>query len=199
MARDVPSRPSAPWRPIRSEELDPSPRAALAWLAGAALLALGVNEALRLAGGDLAAARMTARRIGAARMLAGSAFLVKPRLLPTLLGLNAAGGATPWLTRLFAVRECALGAGVLTAARKAGDPLPWLLTVSSVDVAEAAVIMAALCRGAITPARGGAFVASDLGSALAGVGALVQMRRARRDRIGDPAHGPDMPHVASRS
>ena len=120
MARDVLSRPSAPWRPMRSEELDPSPRAALAWLAGAALLALGVNEALRLASGDLAAARMTARRIGAARMLAGSAFLVKPRLLPTLLGLNAAGGATPWLTRLFAVRECVLGAGVLTAARKAG-------------------------------------------------------------------------------
>jgi hypothetical protein len=95
--------------------------------------------------------------------------------------------------------DAGLGAGVLTAARKAGDPLPWLLTVSSVDVAEAAVIMAALCRGAITPARGGAFVASDLGSALAGVGALAQMRRARRDLIGDPAHGPDMPHVASRS
>jgi hypothetical protein len=167
--------------------------------AGAALLGLGVNEALRLAGGDVATARMTARRIGAARMLAGGAFLVRPNVLPALLGLNAGSRAMLWVIRLFAVRECALGTGVLTAARTAGDPLPWLLTVSSVAAAEAAVITAALRRGAITPARGRAFAAADVGSALTGVGALVQMRRrARGDLVADRADGPRPSRVASQ-
>ncbi len=157
----------------------PRPSSTGALAGGAALLALGVNEALRLARGDTAAVRRSARRIGASRVLAGIALLARPTLLPAQLGWTASGVA-PWLARLLAVRECTLGAALVAATRNGGDPLPWLLTVSTVDAAEAAVIVAAWRRGAVTRSRAGAFLASDLGSAAAGAAALAQLRRRVR-------------------
>ena len=96
-----------------------------------------------------------------------------------MLGLDGESSAVRWLPRLLAVRELALGVAAFSASRRTGNPLPWLCTLAAIDAAEAIVVIAAIVDGAVPAERGWPFIASDLGSALAGVGAVAQVSRQR--------------------
>jgi hypothetical protein len=66
----------------------------------------------------------------------------------------------------------------VTAARTRRDTRPWLLALSLIDAGEALVVLDAVRRRTVAFAPGLAFVAADAGSAIAGAGVIVQMRRA---------------------
>jgi hypothetical protein len=142
-----------------------SRRVAVAAVAGAVLFSLGLREAVRLRDADLELARSRARQLGATRIVAGIAILIRPRLLTAALGLSAAADAGWWLSRMLAVRELAVGTGTVAASRSTANPWPWLMTVSAIDGAEALVLLAALRRKAVDQPGGWAFFAADAGSA----------------------------------
>jgi hypothetical protein len=119
-------------------------RRAVAAAAGAVLFGLGVREAVRLREADLKLARSRARELGATRIVAGLALLIRPQLLTAALGLSAAGEAGWWLSRMLAIRELAVGTGTIAGSRPGADPWPWLMTVSAIDGAEALVLLTAL-------------------------------------------------------
>jgi hypothetical protein len=145
--------------------------------AGAVLFGLGAREARRLARGDIAAARRSARQIGLTRIAFGLAMLLRPTLLITALGIRDVGRPPArWLPRLLAAREIALGAGLATSSRGDGNPYPGLITLSLTDAGEAVVLLLALHTREVACERGWAFIAADVGSALTGVGAMVQLR-----------------------
>jgi hypothetical protein len=153
-------------------------RRAVAAAAGAGLCSLGIREAVRLGEADLESARGRARQLGATRILAGVALLVRPQLLTAALGLSGAGKAGWWLSRMLAVREIAVGTGTVAASRPDADPWPWLMTVSAIDGAEAVVLLAALRRKVVDGPGGWAFVAADAGSAAALIARIAHLRNA---------------------
>jgi hypothetical protein len=152
-------------------------RQAVAAAAGAVLFSLGVREAVRLRDADLELARSSARQLGAARVVAGLVLLVRPQLLTTALGLSDAGEAGWWLSRMLAVRELAVGTGAVAVSRSTADPWPWLMTVSAIDGAEALVLLIALRRKIVDQPGGWAFVAADVGSAVALITRIAHLRR----------------------
>jgi hypothetical protein len=154
-----------------------SRRRAVAAAGGAVLFSLGLREAVRLRDADLESARSRARQLGATRIVAGIALLLRPQLLAAALGLSAAGGAGWWLSRMLAVREIAVGTGTVAASHPRADPWPWLMTVSAIDGAEALVLFTALRRKAVDQPGGWAFVAADAGSAAALVTRIAHIRR----------------------
>lgn len=144
--------------------------------AGAVLFGLGAREGRRLARGDIATARHSARQIGLTRMAFGAAMLLRPTLLVTALGIRDTGRpAARWLPRLLAAREIALGAGLAASSRDDQNPYPGLITLSLIDAGEAVVLLLALHSREVARERGWAFIAADVGSALAGVGAMTQL------------------------
>jgi len=148
-------------------------RRGTAVVVGGGLLILGIREGFLLSDADDDTARARARQLGLTRIGAGLAILIRPQLLIGALGLGNSDAAR-WLPRLLAVREIALGVGATGASRDNADPWPWLMTISAVDGAEAAVLARALRSHSIDPAGGLAFVAADLGSASA-----IALRLAR--------------------
>jgi hypothetical protein len=78
---------------------------------------------------------------------------------------------------MLAVREITIGTGTLAASRPGADPWPWLMTVPTIDGAEALVLLAALRRKAVDQLGGWAFVAADAGSAAALITRVAQLRR----------------------
>jgi len=139
----------------------------VAAVGGGSLLALGIREATILSAADLETAQARARQLGLTRIAAGVALLARPQLLTGALGLDSENESARWLPRLMAVREIALGVGTLVASRRSADPWPWLMTIAAVDGAEAAVLALALRGHAVDPLGGWAFVAADVGSAVA--------------------------------
>jgi hypothetical protein len=155
------------------------PAATLAAAAGGALGLAGIMEAVRLAKGDQATLRRSARTTGPIRAVAGSLLLVQPRLLPRALGAGSGAQPPDWLVRMVAVREIVLGISLSSARRLPGDPRPWLLSAAAIDGAEGVVVLDAIARRQLpgVPALG--FAAADLGGALVAVGVLAQQRRDR--------------------
>jgi hypothetical protein len=151
---------------------------------GGVLAVLGAVEALRLSRASTDEARQRARQLGLIRTAVAGAFLVKPTLLPRLLGMNGDSGPTRWLPRLFAVRELVIGAGALADSREKSDPWPALLAISAVDGAEALVILGALRRRELPWDRVLGFALADLGSATA---APVLVERIRAGAV--PTNG----------
>ena len=112
------------------------------------------------------------------RVLVGAATFARPELLPRALGVDrgTARRATP-VTRFFAAREAALGAGALVAMRSGKDVRPWLIAQAVCDAGDA-VALAAATRARHVPAARGAVVALV---ALAGViGSTLAARTLRR-------------------
>jgi hypothetical protein len=99
----------------------------------------------------------------------GTVMLLTPRVLPKVLGVDAAARArTSWLVQMLGVREVAMGAGVLTADRS-GGARSWALAGSACDVVDALAIGAAVRRGAVSRAWGSAVAVSALAAGLVGL------------------------------
>ncbi len=84
-------------------------------------------------------ARWLTRLLGLLSLGMGVAF-VAPRRVGRLLGL---GGERPWLLRAIAVRDVAIGLGLLGAP----DPAPWLRAQAAADVLDAGILVESLRRG----------------------------------------------------
>jgi hypothetical protein len=134
---------------------------------GGVLAVLGAAETRRLASADAHHARQRARQLGLIRTTVAGIFLVRPTLLPRLLGMEVDAGPARWLPRLFAVRELVIGVGAIADSRQERDPWPALLAISAVDAAEALVILEALRQRASPLDRALGFTLADLGSAFA--------------------------------
>jgi hypothetical protein len=109
--------------------------------------------------------------------VSGTLMLARPRVLPKMLGLDGGSPALRWLPRLLAIREIAFAVAAVAASARAENPLPWLCPLAAVHGAEAIVLFGAVLDHAVPRERGRPFIASDLGSAFAGVGAVAHLTR----------------------
>ena len=112
--------------------------------------------ALRLAGRVVTPSRLATGRAGV-----GAVMLVRPHLLPTLLGVDSATSARMgWAVQMLGARELALGLGTRVALRR-GDGRAarlWLASGLLSDAVDAVVLTAAVARGRLST-RTGALVA----------------------------------------
>ncbi|MDP9094852.1 MAG: hypothetical protein M3N95_18420 [Actinomycetota bacterium] len=90
-------------------------------------------------------ARSVGLAIGVGRTLIGASFLAAPVTALRVLGVDSATAArTSWLSRMTAARDGVLGAGTLMSAATGRGAAPWLVAGAVADVADAAVIAAAV-------------------------------------------------------
>jgi hypothetical protein len=203
LAASGPSKTSAMAR-LRGRGRPPQPERRISLLgcaAGGALGLAGIAEALRLANGDEATLLRSARTTGPVRAAAGSLLLARPRLLPLAVGAGPDARMPDWLIRMVAVREIVLGIGLLSTARRARDPRPWLLSTAATDGSECLVVLHAVTRRQLPAVPALGFAAADLGGALVAAGVLAQRRRDRAAPERDeprPAASP-APNVTERS
>lgn len=105
--------------------------------------------------------------LGGMRLVIGLGGLVAPAVGARLFGMDPARNpALPYFTRLFAVRDAALGAGLLLA--DARDRGRWVDLGIASDVSDVGAALAAgrkgqLTRGSAVMAAGAALVAVALG------------------------------------
>jgi hypothetical protein len=112
--------------------------------------------------------------LGAGRALLGLALLVAPA--PILRAwLGRCDHATAVLGRGLGARDVALGAGLVAALARDGDPAPWLVAGAVADVGDTAATLAAGDR--IPSAGRNGTVALAASSAVAGVALAVACRR----------------------
>lgn len=108
--------------------------------------------------------------VSAGRVGLGVLMFARPRLLPSLLGVDAGSAARAgWLARMVGGREIALGGGTLLAGRGGGSPRPWLLAQATGDGGDALALTLAWRRGNV----GGLPAAVVIASAAAGAAAEV--------------------------
>jgi len=100
--------------------------------------------------------------LGLARTGVGLAMLVRPGLVPALLGVRGPGpAAMAWAMQMLGAREIAIGLGGAAAARQ-GDPQvarAWLAAGILCDAVDALAVANAVGRGRLRPGPGGALVA----------------------------------------
>jgi len=114
----------------------------------------------------------------AGRTAAGAAMLALPVLSARLLGADSATAKrVSWLTRMMAVRDAAIGAGGLAAARGTGSPGPWLIAGAVSDAVDAIVLTQALRQGRAKGLTATAVVPVAAGSAAIGVVTALRLRR----------------------
>jgi len=117
------------------------------------------------------------RQLAVGRVLFAAAFLAAPVPAARLLGADTATAQrVSWLTRMMAVRDGALGAGALSAAR-GGDPGLWLIGGAVSDAVDAMVLAGALKQGRI---KGVVPTLVVPGAALAAATGVAAALRARR-------------------
>jgi hypothetical protein len=114
----------------------------------------------------------------AGRILVGIATFVRPETLPRALGVDrgTARRAAP-LTRFFAAREAALGAGALYALRSGSDVRPWLVAQAVGDAGDAVALTAATRARHVPALRGAALALVALSSV---IGTTLAVRTLRR-------------------
>ena len=112
------------------------------------------------------------RSIAAGRAALGVSMLLRPALVPTLVGVDPqATAATRWVVQMLGAREVALGVGTLTQAGRA-----WTLAGVLCDTVDAAALVLAVRAGTVGRTGGGAVVAV---ASLAALGGLTGLRRPR--------------------
>jgi hypothetical protein len=119
--------------------------------------------------------------LGAFRVGIGTAMLARPGDLPRLLGADSlTAERMSYLGRMVGARELALGVGTLGAARRGGDPSPWLLAQALSDAVDSLAFAGAGARG-----HAGRPMAAAL-SVFAGSGAVAEslMWREARAALG---------------
>lgn len=123
------------------------------------------------------------RALSAVRTAVGGAMIAAPRQLPRTLGVDAATVTrTTWLVRMIGVREVALGAGTLLAARRGEAMATWVLAQAFSDAGDAVVIGVALRSRRVASLPALAVIGFALGGAALGVRtALGDAPNAARD------------------
>jgi hypothetical protein len=140
--------------PLRTSPSAPSPAQAL--LAGAA-------------------ARITPAHLAMGRAGAGAVMVARPRLMPTAMGVDSATSArVSWVLQMLGARELALGLGTLAALRSPDRVASrvWVAAGVLSDAVDAVAVGAALGRGRVTRAAGGATIAVALAAVAVGARAL---------------------------
>jgi len=121
------------------------------------------------------AAAVTPTTLALGRTGAGVVMLVRPRLMPQLLGVDPAGtGGTAWIVQMLGAREVALGFGALAALRSddRAAARSWVAAGALCDALDVLAVGAAVASGRLSKPVGGAVVASALSAAFAGVRAV---------------------------
>jgi hypothetical protein len=117
----------------------------------------------------------TPRRLALARTGVGAALLVRPRALPTLLGIDSATGSRmAWSTSMLGAREVALGLGTLAALRST-DPRAarlWIAAGILCDAVDVLAVGGAAVKGRLSRAPGGAAAAGAATAVLMGLRTL---------------------------
>ena len=117
-------------------------------------------------------------QLAAGRTVAGGAMLALPVLSARLLGTDSATAKrVAWLTRMMAVRDAAIGAGGLAAARGTGSPTPWIVAGAVADAVDAVVLTQALRQGRVKGLAAAAVVPVAAGAAAVGVVTALRLRR----------------------
>jgi hypothetical protein len=119
--------------------------------------------------------------LGAGRLAIGSAFLAFPVESIRVLGVDtASANRMTWLARMTAVRDAALGLGVLGAAVTGRGRVPALILTALVDAADAVALAAAVHDQRVDRVRG--YTAAGVGAAgaLAGFAGAASLLRRRR-------------------
>jgi hypothetical protein len=121
-----------------------------------------------------------AMQLAAGRAVFAATMTAAPVFSARLLGADTATAQrVTWLTRMMAVRDGALGAGGVAAARRGGAaPAPWLLGGAVSDAVDAIVIAAALKQGRVKGLVPRLIVPAA--AATAAVGAVTALRLRRR-------------------
>ncbi len=112
----------------------------------------------------------TGRRLALGRAAIGASMLVRPRLVPGLLGVDSAtSGRMSWAVQMLGAREVALGLGTWAALRSddARGPRLWLAASALCDGLDALLVGSALLRGPLlTPTGTGVVATAALAAAL---------------------------------
>lgn len=130
------------------------------------------------------AAKARPEHLAWGRTGAGLGMIVRPRLLPGLLGVDSATSARmDWSTQMLGAREVALGLGTLAALHSPDRRAARLWMAGGVlcDAADALVVGGALVRGRVSKAAGGATVALALTAVAVGLRMLGEDDSDRRN------------------
>ena len=121
------------------------------------------------------AGRVAPEQLALTRTALGVSMLVRPRLLPSLLGIDSATSVRMgWSTQMLGAREVALGLGAVMALRSQ-DPRTarlWIAMGLLSDAADALVVTGALLRKRVSRPVGLLAVAAALAAVAAGTHAL---------------------------
>lgn len=121
--------------------------------------------------------RLTPFHVALGRSGAGTAMLVRPRLMPQLLGVDSATSArVAWSVQMLGARELALGLGTMIALRspqRHGSRL-WVAGGLLSDAVDALAVSGALAKGRVSKGGGLAAVGVALGAVAIGARALQE-------------------------
>ena len=110
------------------------------------------------------------------RIVIGIAVFVAPRLSARLFGLDGSSSATPYIGRLFASREIALGAATLLTEGPARDRV--VAAGVAIDAADSVAGVLSARSGDVGKIGAGLLLAPALAAIGVGVGELVRSRVA---------------------
>jgi hypothetical protein len=120
-----------------------------------------------------------ALQISLGRTLLATSIMAAPVVTGRVMGTDTATAQrVTWLTRMTAVRDGALGAGGMWAARQGGArAVPWLIGGAVSDTVDAVVIAKALRDGRLKGVLPTLIVPLAAGTAAAGVATAARLRR----------------------
>jgi len=118
-----------------------------------------------------------ALQLALGRTVAGAALLAAPVLGLRLLGADSATAKrVTFLTRMMAVRDAAIGAGALAAARGHGSPVPWIIAGAASDAVDTVVLTQALREGRATGLTARLTVPISASAAAIGIVTAIRLR-----------------------
>jgi hypothetical protein len=116
-------------------------------------------------------------QLAAVRAGLGLVMLARPMLVPRPLGVDRiTAGRVDWLVRMAGVRDLALGAGGLAAARTGGQR-SWVLAGALSDAGDALILGRAVRRGQVGRVLGSGAALSAVAAAALGLAALATPER----------------------
>ncbi len=128
--------------------------------------------------------------LGVTRCAIGVGLLTRPAGFARIAGIDrVTAERTAWITRVAAVRDLALGAGLLTASTR-GEPeqiRTWLWAGMLVDAADAALLVAAGARHQVAPLSAAVAVAAAA-CGLAGAGPVAVAASRNKAETSDVTH-----------
>jgi hypothetical protein len=118
-----------------------------------------------------------ALQLAVGRTAAGTALLVAPVFGLRLLGADSATAKrVTFVTRMMAIRDAAIGAGALAAARGRGSLLPWIVAGAASDAVDMVVLTQALREGRAKGITARLTVPLSAGAAAVGLITAVRLR-----------------------